>query len=375
MNTLNKKKVCIIVSQVDRAIAFEWTVDGLKDQFDFSFILIGKQDSFLANWLHERNIDILDLPYRGKKDTLKTVRQMVGFMRKKKFDVVHTHLVEASIFGLFAARVAGVKKRIHTRHHSDYNYKYNNKGIKYDRWCNRLSTDIIAITEQVKQILVQREKVSPKKISLIHHGIDTDYFEERNESNLKSISNKYNPTGRKPVIGIVARQTHWKGIQYTIPAFAEVLKAYPNALLILANASGDYEVEIDRMMKEQLPVGSYVKIKYEYDTSSLYKLFDVYVHLPIDEVVEAFGQVYIEALSAGAPSVFTLSGIALDFIKNEENALVVPHCNSAETAKAIQRILADEFLRKKLSENGRAIVREKFSLPCFLENLKTLYDK
>ncbi len=371
----NKKKVCIIVSQIDRAIAFEWTVDGLKEDFEFSFFLIGRKGSFLANWLRGKNIAVFELEYRGKRDALKAVRKMVGFMRKKKFDVVHTHLVEASLFGLFTARLAGVKKRIHTRHHSDYNYKYNTKGIKYDRWCNRLSTDIIAITEQVKQILVQREKVSPKKISLIHHGIDTDYFEERNESNLKSISNKYNPTGRKPVIGIVARQTHWKGIQYTIPAFAEVLKAYPNALLILANASGDYEVEIDRMMKEQLPVGSYVKIKYEYDTSSLYKLFDVYVHLPIDEVVEAFGQVYIEALSAGAPSVFTLSGIALDFIKNEENALVVPHCNSAETAKAIQRILADEFLRKKLSENGRAIVREKFSLPCFLENLKTLYDK
>jgi glycosyltransferase involved in cell wall biosynthesis len=375
MRTSNKKRVCIIVSQVDRAIAFEWTVDGLKNDFDFSFILIGKKGSFLANWLREKNIPVFELEYRGKRDALKAVRQVYSFLKKGRFDVVHTHLVEATLYGLFPAWLQRIKRRIYTRHHSDYNYKYSPKGIKYDKLSNWWATDIVAITEQVKQILILREKVSPKKITLIHHGIDTGFFEEKNEDNLTAISRKYNPQGRKPVVGIVARQTHWKGIQYAIPAFAELLKTHPNALLVLANSSGDYEAEIDKLMKEQLPEGSYVKIKYEYDTSSLYKLFDVYVHLPIDEVVEAFGQVYVEALSAGAPSVFTLSGIALDFIKHEENALVVPYHNSAEVTRAMLRLLSDDELRRKLSENGRRIVREKFSLGGFLQNLKELYNK
>jgi glycosyltransferase involved in cell wall biosynthesis len=369
------KKVCIIVSQIDRAIAFEWTVDGLKEDFDFSFILIGVKDSYLAKWLRERNIPVFEPDYRGKKDAFRVVRQIYTFLRKGKFDVVHTHLVEATLFGLLPAWLLRIRKRIYTRHHSDYNYKYSPKGIKYDKLSNWWATDIIAITEQVKQILLHKENVSQKKITLIHHGIDTKYFEERNESNIRALSQKYNPSGRSPVIGMVARQTHWKGIQFAIPAFAEVLNTHPNAVLILANANGDYEEEIDRMIKEQLPAGSSVKIKYEYDTSSLYKLFDVYVHLPIDEVVEAFGQVYVEALSAGTPSVFTLSGIALDFIKNEENALVVPHQNSSEVGKAILRLFSDPALCSKLSENGRAVVREKFSLERFLENLKAMYNK
>ena len=359
------KKVCIVVSQIDRAIAFEWTVEGLSKQFDFSFVLIGKKGSYLSNYLREKGIEAYEIDYRGKRDVVKAVWQTFHYLRKKKVDVVHTHLVEATLYGLISAWVLRIKRRIYTRHHSDYNYKYSPKGIKYDKLSNWWATDVIAITEQVKNLLIEKEKVSPKKITLVHHGIDTDYFEHRNVEKIAELTNKYNPAKKSPVIGVVARQTHWKGIQYTIPAFAEIRKTYPDALLVLANASGDYEPEINRMLEEQLPPDSYIRIKYEYETSSLYKLFDVFVHVPIDEVVEAFGQVYVEALSSGIPSVFTYSGIALDFIKDRQNALVVPHCDSHAIKEAVMEILKNEQLRATLARNGREIVKEKFSLQTF----------
>ncbi|HEX7845515.1 MAG TPA: glycosyltransferase family 4 protein [Chitinophagaceae bacterium] len=369
------KKVCIIVSQIDRAIAFEWTVEGLSKQFDFSFVLIGKKGSFLSRYLKEKGIEAYEIECSGKKDALRAVWKVFNYLRKKKVDVVHTHLVEATLYGLLPAWILRIKRRIYTRHHSDYNYKYSPKGIKYDKLSNWWATDIIAITEQVRQLLIERENVSPKKITLIHHGIDTTYFKNQDEQGIRELSAKYNPQSRQPVIGVIARQTHWKGIQYTIPAFAELLKTHPDALLILANASGDYEAEIDRMLAAQLPAGSYLKIKYEYDTSSLYKLFDVYVHVPIDEVVEAFGQVYVEALAAGTPSVFTLSGIALDFIKDRHNAVVVPHCNSEAIGKAIAEVLTNDSLRSTIISNGREVVEEKFSLQPFFDKLSHLYEK
>ncbi len=369
------KKVCIVVSQIDRAIAFEWTVEGLSTKFDLTFILIGKKGSFLSKYLQEKGIETCEIEYTGKKEALKAVWKVFSFLRKKKVDVIHTHLVEATLYGLFPAWLLRIKKRIYTRHHSDYNYKYSPKGIKYDKLSNWWATDVVAITEQVKRILIEKEKVPAKKITLIHHGIDTEYFENHDEEGIRVLASRYNPQRKKPVIGVIARQTHWKGIQYIIPAFAEVRKKHPDALLLLANAHGDYEHEIDNLLEENIPRENYCKIKYEYDISSLYHLLDLFVHVPVDDTVEAFGQVYVEALAAGVPGVVTLSGIALDFIKDGENAIVVPYCDTPAIRDGIFRLLEYETVRKKIIQKANEDVNQKFGLIGFLNRLADLYNK
>lgn len=367
--------ICIVVSNVDRAVAFEWIIDGLSHKHQFSFILIGQKNSFLSKWLREKGIEVYEIEYRGKRDALSAVVKSFKFLRKRKFDVIHTHLVEATLYALFPAWILRIKKRIYTRHHSDYNYKYSPKGIKYDKISNWLATDIIAISGQVKKLLMERENVPERKITLIPHGIDIGYFENFNQDDVSRMAVKYNPGNRSPVVGVIARQTHWKGIQFVIPAFAEVLKDHPNALLLLANAHGDYAAEIDRLLQEYLPETSYVKIKYEYDNASLYQLLDVLVHVPVDDVVEAFGQVYVEALAAKIPCVFTLSGIAVDCIEDRKNAIVVPYCDSASIARGILQILGNDQLRSSLVENATRMVHEKFALGIFLDKLSALYEK
>ncbi len=44
------------------------------------------------------------------------------------------------------------------------------------------------------------------------------------------------------------------------------------------------------------------------------------MHVTIGKHYEAFGQIYVEALAAGIPSVFTLTGIAPEIIEHEHNA-------------------------------------------------------
>src|SRR5256885_4070776 len=48
---------------------------------------------------------------------------------------------------------------------------------------------------------------------------------------------------------------------------------------------------------------------FPYTTLFRSKLLDVFVHAPIAPQVEAFGQVYVEAMAAGVPSVITRAGI------------------------------------------------------------------
>lgn len=367
------KNLCIVISNVDRSIAFEWITDGLRDRYNISFILIGEKGTYLSRFLSQRHVPYCEIPLKKKRQIFSAIYKILIFLRKQKADIVHTHLVEASVTGLFAAWLTGIKKRIYTRHHSDYNYKYSPKGIKYDRFCNFFASDIVAISRQVKDILIEKEKVPARKITLVHHGFDLNYYAVTDSKRVESVKQKYNPSDKSPVIGVIARQTHWKGIQYIIPAFASLQKEYPDALLLLANAHGDYKPEIDRLLSSLLPEDSYLCIKFEYDTPALYQLMDIYVHTPVDDVVEAFGQTYIEALAAGVPCVFTLSGIATEFIEADANAVVVPYQNSESVYTGMSRILGNEKLRNNLITNGKISVEKEFGLTLFLEKLSALY--
>jgi glycosyltransferase involved in cell wall biosynthesis len=170
---------------------------------------------------------------------------------------------------------------------------------------------------------------------------------------------------------VISRYTEWKGIQYIIPAFAEIKKSFPNATLILANAQGDYEASILSLLTK-IPVQAYREIKFEEDLAALYNLFDVFIHVPVDEHVEAFGQTYVEPLVAGIPSIFTRSGIAREFITHRQNAWLVDFRNSPQIVEGAITILNDTELRTILIANGRESVK-KFSLQDYLLKLENLY--
>lgn len=172
---------------------------------------------------------------------------------------------------------------------------------------------------------------------LIHHGFELDAFKNVNTEEVEQLRVKYNLKDNHPVVGMISRYEKGKGIQHVIPAFQKLLKEYPNAVLVLANSHGSYAREIKAMLK-QLPDHSYREIRFEYNLFALYKLFDVFVHVPEYAEYEAFGQVYVEALAAGVPSVFTLSGIALEFIEDRKNALVCKYGDSSDIYNALSEI-------------------------------------
>ena len=369
-----KTKVTLILYQINKALAFEWIIDHFdKEKFELSFISIGvEKESVLEQFCKERNIEFHLVNYSGKKELPTAIFQTYRILKKIKPDVVHCHIFEGGLIGLIAAKLAGIKKRIYTRHYSTYHHTYAPGGVKYDRLIDALSTKIIAISENVKQILIQKEGVNPEKIILMHHGFDLSLFYNISEERIKTVESKYNPENRRPVIGVVSRYTHWKGVQYIIPAFKKLLEMYPNALLILSNAKGEYTKEIKQLLSE-LPSTSYYEILFEQDNAALLKLFDVFVHVPIDKEIEAFGQIYVEALAVGIPSIFTLSGIASDFIQDKKNALVVDYHSSGQIYESLIKLLEDKELSNTLVQNGKHDLETYFSLPLMIQHLETIY--
>jgi glycosyltransferase involved in cell wall biosynthesis len=369
-----KKKVVYVVSNIHKSLAFEWTATALKEHVDLTFVLLNPSDSILEKFLQRIGVNTVRIKYRGKRDLPAAFLRLFVLLLRERPAIVHTHLFDATLIGLAAGRMAGVKKRIYTRHNSTFHHLYFPKSVKYDLWSNRLSTHIISISEATDTVLLQMENVSAEKLRKIHHGFDLKSFEEVDARRVSEVRDKWRLKNANPCVGVVARHIEWKGIQYIIPAFKSFLRSHPNAVLVLANSTGPYHSKIVKLL-EGIPEQQVVMIPFEEDISALYKTFDIYIHTPIDSTCEAFGQTYVEALASGVPSIFSLSGIASEFIEDRVNALVVKFRDHAAIETSLEQLWENEELRKRIIKNGREAVFSRFKLTSMIEGLRKLYDE
>lgn len=368
------KKVAYIVSGIDKALAFEWICEQLDStKFTLHFILLHSKKGALEQFLEEKRIPFIRLPYSGKADFFRALYKTYLYLKQYQINTVHAHLLDAGLVGITASWLARVKNRIYTRHYSSYHHVYHKKGRWYDRIINALSTRLVAISEVVRQLLVEWEKTNPEKVSVIPHGFPIKAFASPNLHKVAALKANYNIEGLHPIIGVVSRYTHWKGIQYIIPAFEQILTNYPSAVLVLANAKGEYGSTIKKMLSHLSPM-SFREIDFEPDLISLFHSFDFFVHVPIDWHSEAFGQVYIEAMATGIPSIFTSSGIAYEIAEHGENCLVVDYQNTESIYHALLKLIQDPLLSERIAQGAQHSVNTRFALSTMIHSLESLYE-
>lgn len=352
----------------------EWVSQEIdRTKFDLSFLLLsltGRQP-YMEDYLREQGI-----PSVTVKCTLtpagifRAARAVWRHCRAERVEVVHTHIFFASLVGLLGAFLARVPVRINTRHHAVPNH--GKPAVWLDHLANRLATRTVVTSELLRRVVVDLEKVPEEKVPLIHLGIDVARFHDAPPDLVRALAAKHNPAGASPVVGVIARHIESKGIQYVIPAFRRLLERHPSAVLILAYAMGPYRQAVEELLAP-LPPERYVLIPFEENVFALYKIFDVCVHVPVGEDQESFGLVYLEALAAGVPSIFTLSGVAREFLEHRRNAWIVDYRNSDQIHDGLVALLEDPELRRTLVSEGLRSVDPAFSHTRMVRSLEDLY--
>lgn len=102
---------------------------------------------------------------------------------------------------------------------------------------------------------------------------------------------------------------------------------------------------------------------------------DVFV-LPSVARSEAFGTVLLEAMAVGLPLVTTELGTGTSWVNQDGiTGLVVPPDEPRALAAAIQALLADPEMRRRMGEAGRQRLLAEFTLDHLLRRVQTIYKE
>ena len=383
MTPPHKTKILFVTSSSNRWPNLEWLCQYLPDeQFEVAFVVLHEGKAACSQYLRATGVTVLEVHYTGKLSPLlvkgikmfKAALDIAKLCRQYHYDIVHAQFYQACIPALLGAKLAGVQYRIYTRHYAadPPGEPQSWRRRVSERCINALSTGIVAPSLEVVKQLVVEEAVAKEKVQLVHHGFDLKLFTDIPDEDIQRMRKKHGIRSDGPVIGVVSRYCFIKGIQYILPAFKRLLESYPNAQLVLASADGEYEPQL-RPLLNALPRDSYAELTFEEDVFTLFQTFDVFVHVPIAPNLEAFGQVFIEALASGIPSLFTSAGITSEVINHKQHAWVVPHKDTDAIHDGLKALLEDPQLRLRLAREGKLLVEERFGVDTMIDAMKRFY--
>jgi glycosyltransferase involved in cell wall biosynthesis len=128
----------------------------------------------VAAALRAEGVTVHDLAMRGNRD-LGALPRLVRLIRAGGFDLVHTHLYRAGLYGRLAARLAGVRAVVateHSLHPGVIEGRPVTAGVKgLYLAAERLGRSTVAVSRQVERTL-HDWGVPPGRVELIPNGID-----------------------------------------------------------------------------------------------------------------------------------------------------------------------------------------------------------
>ncbi len=300
----------------------------------------------------------------------KAVAAAVKRLREIRPLIVHTHTAKAGAVGRTAARIVGTPIVLHTFHgHVCDGYFSPNKEravIAAERQFAKWTDRVLAISHAQKRDLVEVYKIAPEhKVDVVPLGLELDRFAKPVDRIAARAA--LDLDADTPVVLAAGRLVPIKRFDLLLEAFADVVRANPKAVLLLA---GDGAPE-ERARLEELarPLGSSVRfLGWRTDLPELFAAADV---LALSSDNEGTPVAVIEALAAGLPVVATRVGGVEDVASPEVATLVPP----GDTSALAQGLVARLQTPQRLAQAQREDVQKRFSHRRLVRDIENLYDE
>ena len=278
-----------------------------------------------------------------------------------EYDIVHCHLIAANLVAKPLAALLGVPVRFNHDQAND-EYRYREKGrLVLDKFANRFSTHICAVSASIVEFLVKHERVPRAKISLVHNAIDLRRFTPAPERRAE-LRREWRLPPDAPVIAGIGRLNYQKNF----PLFLEIARSHPNAIFVIAGTGPE-----ERALRDS--AGANVRfLGYVADTARLYDAVDF---LLMPSRFEGLPMTLLEAMAMRVPVIASrLDGIAEIIVDGVDGLLATP--SGKDEFVAHLRTLRDDPKRAAdIAERAFQKVTAHFSAERMTREVEALYTR
>lgn len=236
---------------------------------------------------------------------------------------------------------------------------------------NLAAASLIHFTVEAEKEEYLKAGLPFKKAVVIPNGLDTEEFNKR--PHFGFFRKKFGIGDNKKIVLFIGHLNWIKGFDTLIPAFAEVVKKNPDAILVLVGGDEKrYKKEIEKLIETKKLRNQvlFTGVLIGDDKIAVFQDSDVFV---MPSYSESFGMAIVEAMYFRLPVVITESVGIAPSVKKATTGLVIKK-NEKQLAEAMLRILNNPDLAKKMGENGRKLIETEFFISAVAEKFIKAYN-
>ena len=296
------------------------------------------------------------------------LRTLAAFMRRIRPDVVNPHLFRSTAVAAPLARAIGIGRVVETYHGREAWRQGALRGrFVADRLIARLVTRVIAVSRGAADFLVHGKGYPPDKVVVVPNGRDLTRFTPG--AHREVVRKELGLDRDAPVVGVVGRLETQKGHVYLLEAWPEVVRAHPDARLLVVGEGSLHDALVDQARRAHV-AESVIFTGFRSDVPRLLDAIDV---LALPSLHEGMPLTVIEAAAAGRPVVATAVDGTPEVVREGETGALVPPADPAALARALLAMLGDADAAERMGREAYRWAHERFDVDAHVEATARVY--
>ena len=384
-NLQRKIKVAHIIARMITGGADEntlFTVQGLdKDRYEVDLIMGEEFDESIFDRVKNNNFDIIQI--KGLKWKLNflydpvVLLKLIKLLKKKRYDIVHTHTTKAGILGRIAARIAGVPIIVHGLHGSTF--QAFNSGLLnwllflFERLTGRFTDAYISVSKVLSETYIEKGIGKKDNHYTVYSGMElSKFYHARDKINYKEKYEELGINAGEFLIGNVARLETRKGHQFLLDAFKNVVEEQKDGhVKLLIIGEGNKRKYLENYVKELNLGDKVIFTGYREDVEELMALMDIFV---LTSLREGLPRVLVQAAAVGMPSVaFNVDGVP-EIIKDNYNGFLVRPRDVGQLTNRIEKYINNKELVLLHGQKGREFIKDRWSIEGMVDRIDKIYQ-